>query len=712
MLGSAPPAMAPSSRPSLDAFSRPPSSSRTQAPSSSQLVWHRYLFAGALLGALPSLAALFGSHPSSSQELIAPGVAWQSLMLSAIFSTALAALYLSSVGLLAWAVFSLSRRTRKQAQRLAASAGALAACMYLIARAIGECFRLSSGAALNLGTLEFLFEGLSHLLLPLVSEYFGLVLLAVAPALLTGWGAFRFLRRPPLDYVAPSALFLRGVSSVIMLGFLVQLLTTPGMAASGGLKRTADLALLSSIGVRYHESQELEEQAQGEARVASGSPLASGHLWEQTVKHLEGPRPNVIIVMLESVGLRHLGFEGYSRNVTPHLDLIAASSLRFRNARSTATHSNYAQMAILSSLFPRRYSGLDTYRRLDYPRVLWHDFLGQVGYTTATYSSQDETWQGMIRFQTTETPTSFHHSGNYDGQRIHMGSERIIPDEVTARRAVRFLEAQEAHVGLYVNFQSTHFPYKIPRSAARRFRPDTPKKGKFHYLNYPAQERSKVVNRYDNALSYVDAQVGKIYRSLEASGRLEDTLLIVTADHGELFGEHGMVTHGRSLYDAEARVPLLIHYPEAIQPGDVQRAVSTMDILPTIAELMELPAHPAFQGVSLLQDSSPGLRPVFMNIQGMKSWDAVVCGSMKFIHDRTSGQLALYDLVEDEHETDNLIETRSSLAQELHALLASQMRAQMAYHSVKKTKARQRVFAPRIGSCPTEVNGPVTAQLH
>src|SRR5690606_4479216 len=141
--------------------------------------------------------------------------------------------------------------------------------------------------------------------------------------------------------------------------------------------------------------------------------------------------PNVVLLMLESVGVNHLGYMGYERSVTPELDRIAARSRRYRNARSTASHSNYAQMAVLSSLFPRRFSGFDAYTRLDYPRFLWHDFLTAFGYRTVTHSSQDETWQGMLRFQSTGTPTEYHHARTYDGKRIRMGSEKIVPDEVT-----------------------------------------------------------------------------------------------------------------------------------------------------------------------------------------------------------------------------------------------------------------------------------------
>lgn len=640
----------------------------------------------------------------------AGAVAWHSLLLSIIFSSALAALLVASVGALTSALVLLLPLPWKYAQLLSAWGVALFGGFYVAARGVGEAFRMSSGAPLNLGTLEFLFEGIAHLLIPLLIEYSEFAIGLLILAILSGVGFFLFLSRTPIPQASASALASRGGLSFALLLLLVHVLTTPGMAASGGLRTTADLALLSSVAARLDESVEIEQG--DESEILPGAPLSYGSLWEKTVTHMGGPRPDVVIIMLESVGLDHLGYEGYSRKVTPHLDRIARDSVRFREARTTATHSNYAQMAVLSSLFPRRYSGLDTYRRLDYPRVLWHDFLGQAGYTTATHSSQDETWQGMLRFQSTKSKISFHHSRTYEGEHLRMGSELIVPDEVTATRAIQWMERVTGPRGLYLNFQSTHFPYKIPRGAARSFQPEATTPGKVHFLNYPDAEKKRVVNRYDNALAYVDAQVGRIYEYLKTSGRLENTLLIVVSDHGELFGEHEMVTHGRSLYDAEARVPLLVHFPTRYKACDVLTPVSTLDVLPTIAAVLEVPAHPAFQGQSLWEENLGSERAIFMNIQGMKSQEAVICDQMKLIHDRTDGQFFLFDLAQDPGEEKNLFNSRPQLAHELHQLLSTQMRAQMSYHALRNPSRRSRNFAPRLASCPTAPQSEITAQLH
>ncbi len=658
-----------------------------------QALWHRHLLVGSALGFLFSVPALLRAVGEQAAS-------WQAALLSAIFSSVFAALFISATTASSFALLSFSPRFRLSALRVSAVVGALSTALYVLLRGTAEAWVLSSGSSLNLGTIEFVRASFGQLAGPVLVEYAPLTLMLCCLVVGFSVPVFLYLARPVGGCKRPFRILGRGVASALALVALVRGLSTPGLAQQSGLSRTADLALIASAAARAEEQRQLEERARRLGVVIPrGKRLTSGDLWEKAVSRLEGPRPNVVIVMMESVGIDHLGYSGYRRPVTPELDRIAEGSLRFRQARSTATHSNYAQMAALSSLFPRRFSGFDAYKRLDYPRVLWHDFLTAIGYRTATYSSQDETWQGMLRFQTTDTKTEYHHSGTYEGKRIRMGSEEIVPDEVTVTRAIQWIEHTQGPFGLYVNLQSTHFPYRVPAGAPAPYQPTRPTRGKFHYLNYPEKDVPVVINRYDNALSYVDTQIGRLYSFLERTSRLDDTIFIVTSDHGESFGENGLVTHGRSLFEEEARVPLLVHYPKAVRPGDDDRLASTLDLLPTLGTLLDVPPHPAFQGTSLLEERDPR-RPVFMNIQGMKSGDAVVCGRYKFVLNRSAETEALYDLESDPKEETNLALEKPDVTDKLKTLLRAQMRVQMRYHSPSDDSVRTKYYAPRFGACP------------
>jgi arylsulfatase A-like enzyme len=108
------------------------------------------------------------------------------------------------------------------------------------------------------------------------------------------------------------------------------------------------------------------------------------------------------------------------------------------------------------------------------------------------------------------------------------------------------------------------------------------------------------VAAYEAAIAYNDAEIGRLYRRLVDRGLARRTVFVVTADHGEAFGEHGQKGHGASVYDEEAHVPPLLHAPGTLRPGRVGRAVSLVDVAPTILELCSIPPDRAMQGRSLV----------------------------------------------------------------------------------------------------------------
>jgi len=280
---------------------------------------------------------------------------------------------------------------------------------------------------------------------------------------------------------------------------------------------------------------------------------------------------------------------------------------------------------------------------------------------------------------------------------------------VTVDTAIDWMTRQgDKPFSLYVNFQATHFPYRLQRGIPRPFEPTEIPRGHFNYLGYPESDRQAAINRYDNALHYVDEQIGKIVAYLEKNGTLKDTLWVITADHGESFHDHGQVTHGKTLYDTEARVPLLVHWPAQVTPGDVYEPVSHIDILPTILDLLEVPSHPSFQGRSFVGKSTPAPHEqsaIFMNIQGLRSAEAVVCWPWKLIVDRTSRSVQLYDIERDPDELDDRVKHEPDIARTLRASLSAQMTAQLAYHKKGSAGLGQR-YAPRLLSCPELPGSP------
>ena len=566
-----------------------------------------------------------------------------------------------------------------------------------------------SGQFLNVGSVEFFAGSAGHVTRLMVKEYAVelalVVLVGVAAALAAGWR---------LQCVQPAERRWFGSTEwTVGVWALVAAVSYLGLGAVGDAGEfSPELALLGSA------EQETLQDLDAQSRLASvdGSPapldlhaessgplLAEAVVWRAELQDRVGRRPNVLLVMLESVGIDHLGYEGYSRKTTQNLDRIASRGVVAVRSWTTATHSNYAQMAVLSSLFPRRTSGLDVYERLDYPRVLFHDVFHELGYRTATISSQDETWQGMLRFQQTGTPTHYFHAADHRGPFVDTGSELVVPDRLTAERAIKWVRAQrDAPWAAYVNFQMTHFPYKTPSGYQGRYQPSRPR-STFNYFRYDPTDRTRIINRYDNALRYVDEQIGQLYRELERLGQLENTLIVITADHGELFGDHSLVTHGRSLFEGESRVPLVLHWPSKLRPRTYEAPASHLDIMPTILGLLDVSPHPAFQGRDLFsKDGVPAA--ILMNIQGLRSAEAVVCWPWKYV--REARHSALYDLETDPQERANRVESEAEVASALAELLRGHIRAQMRYHA-RASAPRLERFAPRLPHCPAWFTQPI-----
>jgi arylsulfatase A-like enzyme len=150
---------------------------------------------------------------------------------------------------------------------------------------------------------------------------------------------------------------------------------------------------------------------------------------------------------------------------------------------------------------------------------------------------------------------------------------------------------------------------------------------------------------------------------------------------------------------------LVVHYPKVVAPADVDEPVSHLDVLPTILELSGLPPHPAFQGQSFasVEAHAKARVGIFMNTQGFRDTEGVICFPWKLWIDRSAGQeVRLYHLGDDPDEMKNLARERADVSRALSRMLSAQMKAQLEYHdaTASGTLMRGAHFAPRLLSCP------------
>jgi arylsulfatase A-like enzyme len=188
-----------------------------------------------------------------------------------------------------------------------------------------------------------------------------------------------------------------------------------------------------------------------------------------------------------------------------------------------------------------------------------------------------------------------------------------------------------------------------------------------------------VIDLYAAGIRQADDELGRLIRFLEERGELDRTLLIVLADHGEEFLEHGGVLHGRTLFEELVRIPLIIRGPGArggLRPAE---PVSIVDVLPTVLGLLDLPAPPGLDGIDLRGawrkgDSRALLgRSLFgesdPNDRNAVASRSVRSGRFKLVYDRREGRRALYDLAGDPGETADASGRYPAMAESLAAAL-------------------------------------------
>jgi len=337
-------------------------------------------------------------------------------------------------------------------------------------------------------------------------------------------------------------------------------------------------------------------------------------------------RPNVLLIVLDTLRADHLSSYRYLRKTTPNIDGLARDGVLFMNASATASWTLPSHASLMTGRYVFEHHA--SARPLDnrYPTLA--EFLASNGYATAGFVANTfncGTKTGLNRgFATYED----YFSNIYDMSfRTFYGKTLLerLPffgyyDIVGRKRAAdvnrRFLFWLQSHKNIpffaFLNYLDVHDPHIAPSSYATRFSIH-PNSGKMiNSLLYSrdftggrkltVQEVQTEIDGYDDSLAYLDAEIGSLCANLSALGVLDNTVLIITSDHGESFGNHGFYGHGNSLYRNLLHVPLIIRYPKKI-PADLQvkDIVSLRAIPATIANILKLESKSPFPGISLTE---------------------------------------------------------------------------------------------------------------
>jgi arylsulfatase A-like enzyme len=403
-------------------------------------------------------------------------------------------------------------------------------------------------------------------------------------------------------------------------------------------------------------------------------------------------RPNILLIILDTQRADHLSSYGYHRPTTPHLDSVAREGVLFERAFSPSSWTLPSHASLFTGRLTREHrAGDDSIKLLDDRFPTLAERLGAVGYATAgfvanTYWAARHTGlaRGFVHYE------DFYGTPGDALQRMALVrelqrlTEWLGAVDIRGRKRAPHINTeflrwsariQDRPFFAFLNYMDVHSPYLPPEPYAgrfgpvrREFRPKRLEVGNRNSQPISADERAHRIDRYDESLAYLDAHVGRLMAELLRRGILDRTIVIITSDHGELFGEHGFLEHGKSLYQQETLVPLIIRYPARIPGGSrVTSRVGSIRLAATIADLVALGASP-FPGRSLLgeigRDSTAAIplvtelgRTRVSGTPAAKGWvRSLVNGRWHFIQ-LQSGKHELYDLEADPEELNDLAAT-------------------------------------------------------
>jgi arylsulfatase A-like enzyme len=438
-------------------------------------------------------------------------------------------------------------------------------------------------------------------------------------------------------------------------------------------------------------------------------------------------QPNLILIVMDSVRVANLSCYGYPRATTPHIDTLAAQSTLFENAFSVGCWT----LPVHASLFTGLHSfshGVKVSKDAlpkDFPTLAIQ--LKELGYQTASFSDNayisDRTgltngfdtvydiWQlvkphGIERTKSSKLIKKLEPYGapakpviaavrTLQHFRSMIKPQRRQGDK-GARLTNQFLREWLTESRnptqpffLFVNYMECHEPYRPPNPYDRRFMPrhfsewrvSRLRNNKEAILNAPDKQQRDDLEilqaLYDGGLSYLDAMIGEVIQTLESLGILDETVVVVTSDHGDSLGEHHHIGHRMALYEQLVHVPLIIRYPRGFPTGKrVPDLVSLIDLYPTFLELggADISGASLNGNYKLSADLANYVRPfVIAENTAPKSQNGVIARMLrnnqyKYIW-KSNQEHELYDILADPQEQTNLISTRLEVAAGLNEQL-------------------------------------------
>jgi arylsulfatase A-like enzyme len=407
--------------------------------------------------------------------------------------------------------------------------------------------------------------------------------------------------------------------------------------------------------------------------------------------------PNILFITVDSLRADHLSCYGYDRETAPYLSSLAEDGVVCREAIANAPNTPSSFPSILTSTHPQMYGGYD-YLTEDRPFLA--EELQKAGYETLGFHSNPHLGSnhnydnGFDRFEDSA-------EGSDSVATLKDRVERRLDDDsliykflrrvwhyftlstdtsayaragTISNKAIDWIEGERSSpFFMWLHYMDVHYPFTPDEESLSALGIDPLSKRRVANLNARMQERpeelteadvSDLLKLYDGEIRYTDAQIRNVVDALKRDGIYEDTVVIVTADHGEAFGEHGRFGHHPDLYDELLRVPLILNGP-GISPGTVDQQVSLIDVGPTIYDLVGTETPSVVQGESFypLLDGESQEESIALITAARDDRMACRTSEWKFFWRVDEDEFELYDLTDDPAEQTDLSDERPEVVE-------------------------------------------------
>ena len=397
--------------------------------------------------------------------------------------------------------------------------------------------------------------------------------------------------------------------------------------------------------------------------------------------------PNILIYVVDTLRSDAISLENEATSHTPHWASLSRNGVTFENAYANASWTRASMASLMTGLLPWHHSTESRSDRLPETARTLTELFAEHGYSTAIVSANPNI-SPVFGFEQAVEQFSPLYARSRPG--IVGGHELVTPSTVVNAEAMLWLEDVQQPFFLLALAIDPHAPYAPPAE----FDPGQHRKA--DAVADAARTPSnvdRVRERYLGEVAFNDASFGQLVDFLKQRNLWENTVVILTSDHGEAFWEYGQAGHGKSLHEEVLRVPLILHgADDRLLPGQrIQRPVSLIDLAPTLLDLAQLPIPKGLDGQSLLE-RKPKPSPILAGLDlDQHRLQSALEPPYKLVRNLNTGTQSLYRLDDSTAEAIPVDPTRDPLARKAQARLEAALDESQSPsgRTLPKTRARR-----------------------